>query len=73
MMRSKVLVNTDPLKRCYNGCYYNHMYEWGAWQLLEVVNSKSVPDERLKFWRELNNYAVSERGESARSEFVLQD
>jgi hypothetical protein len=29
------------------------------------------PDKRLKFWRELNDYAVSQRGEDSRKEFKL--
>lgn len=27
------LVNDDPQKRCYNGCYYKSHIEWSPWEL----------------------------------------
>lgn len=39
------------------------------WALLEVRIPEKKLKQRMKFWRELNEYAVSERGESARCEF----
>lgn len=68
MHRKNVFVNTDPQRRCYNGCFYSYEYHWGPWEVLEYTTAEKV-EERLKFWRELNAYAVSARGEGAKSEF----
>lgn len=69
--RQKVLVNTDPLRRCYDGHHCKSEIIWTNWAELEAVDSTRA-DQRLAFWRELNDYAVSQRGESARKEFSLQ-
>jgi hypothetical protein len=66
--RQKVLVNLDPQKRCYNGAYANAKYEWGPWEHLETLNKEDI-EQRLTFWKELNNYAVSCRGKAAIREF----
>lgn len=68
-MRRQIEFNNDPQRRCYNGCHFSTAFRWTPW---ESVNS-GVPDhkveDKLKFWRELNDYAVSQRGEGARAEF----
>lgn len=72
MCRKKVFVNTDPQKRCYNGCFYSYRYDWGGWEILEFIKPEDQ-ERRLQFWRELNDYAVSARGESAKSEFKVEE
>ena len=67
--RSRRLINTDPLRRCYNGCHFSSKLVWTEWQVLEY----NVTEDRIKFWRELNDYAVSQRGESALVEYRLVD
>ena len=71
MCRKRVFVNTDPQRRCYDGVFYSYKYVWGPWEVLEFVN-KDESERRLEFWRELNDYAVSQRGKGARSEFKLE-
>lgn len=68
-MRTVILVNTDPQRRCYNGCHFSSELVWSSWDCLEIGIDESRIDRRLTFWRELNDYAVSCRGETARSEF----
>ena len=67
--RALFLVNTDPQKRCYNGCHYSSELRWTAWQVLNVELPEASVERKLKFWRELNDYAVSQRGQAAKSEF----
>lgn len=31
-IRRGVLINDDPLSRCYNGCFYNFHVEWAEWE-----------------------------------------
>lgn len=66
--RRRIEVNTDPQRRCYNGCHFGSELRWTAWEVFDRVAPEKA-ETRLKFWRELNDYAVSQRGESARCEF----
>jgi len=71
-VRRKVFVNTDPMRRCYNGAYASYTYEWSEWEALEsstYLKKGADPEERLAFWRGLNEGAVAARGVSAQCEF----
>jgi len=68
--RRRQEANTDPMRRCYNGAYAKSEIVWTAWETLEFVD-KDKASTRLKFWKELNDYAVSERGPSAKKEFRI--
>lgn len=71
--RRQVLVNTDPQRRCYNGCHARSELQWTPWDWLELDVPEEKVEARLAFWRELNDYAISQRGESARCEFRATD
>lgn len=73
LRRTKVFVWDDPLHRCYNGALGEHHYEDGKWEIFETLNEKQNPEERLKFWVELNDYAVSCRGKGAKVEYKLSE
>jgi len=68
-IRSLREVNTDPQRRCYNGCHAKSELIWSPWAWLELEVDPAKADRKLQFWRELNDYAISQRGESARNEF----
>jgi hypothetical protein len=63
------IVNTDPQRRCYNGCHYSSELVTTEWEDFEFNIPADKEESRLKFWRELNDYAVSQRGESARVKY----
>jgi len=65
----RVEVNTDPRRRCYNGCHAKSEIVTTPWELLVTNVSDEQIEKKLLFWRELNDYAVSQRGESATKEF----
>lgn len=69
--RRKGFVWLDPQRRCYNGAYGDHKYEWSGW---ETFDSQVAPDkvrETLRFWRDLNKIAVAGRGENAKIEYRI--
>ena len=68
LVRKRTIILTDPQRRVYDGHMYRSEEGWTAWGTLEVW-PESVIERRLKFWRELNEYAVKERGKWARWEF----
>lgn len=69
-VRRHIEVNTDPQRRCYNGCHFSSEWKWTPWEVLGRYTVDMV-EEKLRYWRELNDYAISQRGESARSEFEI--
>jgi hypothetical protein len=69
MERGKRLQLNDP--RCYNGAFFDAEYVWGAWEVLDRLPDAEAAERKLKFWRELNDYAVSSRGEDSRREFKV--
>lgn len=73
--RRRVRVNTDPQRRCYDGAHFSSELIWTEWAVLEsmkFLKPGTDPEARLTFWRELNEYAVAARGESARSEYRIE-
>lgn len=67
--RNRRLVNTDPQRRCYNGCHFSSELQWTAWEVLDYDVPPEKLEARLKWWRELNDEAVKDRGAEARREF----
>lgn len=61
--RMKVEVNTDPQRRCYNGVHAKSGIGWTQWTILDSGVDADQVEFWLNFWRNLNAYAVSQRGE----------
>ena len=68
-MRRKYEVNTDPQRRCYNGCHAKSELRWSSWETVDFDIAEERIESRLEFWRDLNDYAVSQRGAGAKAEF----
>lgn len=70
-MRRRVEVNTDPQRRCYNGCHFSSELRWTEWTVIDSGLTPEQAERRLTYWRDLNAYAVKERGEAnTRCEFA---
>ena len=61
--RKLIEVNTDPQRRCYYGCHASSELIWTAWEDLDEAAEDKI-QAKLEFWKELNDYAVSQRGEA---------
>jgi len=73
MRRMRQLVNTDPQRRCYNGCHAASELVWTDWEVFDIRATHEAAERRLIFWDDLSDYAVSARGESARSEYRIDE
>ena len=71
MTRGCYEVNTDPQRRCYNGCHFSSEIVWTEWSEIDRLPTAEAAERKLKFWSELNDYAVSQRGEGAKREFKI--
>jgi hypothetical protein len=69
-VRTRITINTDPLRRCYDGCHFSTKVVWSPWTILEYKIPEDGLEDRLTFWKSLNDYAVSARGEGARRQFM---
>lgn len=67
--RDKKLVNTDSQRRCYNGAYFSSELVASKWMTLDYCATEENAAKKVEYWVSLNDYAVSQRGLSARSEF----
>ena len=76
LVRKRIETNTDPRRRCYNGQHFSSAPVWTDFRAVErsewLLPGVNMED-RLKFWRDLNDYAVSQRGESARAEYKPEE
>lgn len=70
MVRSKYLHLNDP--RCYNGAYFDAEHRWSQWEVLDRLPTQEEADSKVTSWTELNDYAVSQRGDSAKREFKIE-
>ncbi len=71
--RKFVEINTDPQRRCYYGVHAKSEWVWTNWDWLEWDVPSDRVEFRLEFWRDLNAYAVKERGKSALKEFRIRE
>ena len=68
-MRKHTLINTDPQRRCYNGCHAKSEIVMLPWVILHSGVEEDSVEQKLKFWRDLNDYAVSQRGAEAKTDY----
>lgn len=61
--RRQIRINTDPQQRCYNGSYISSEIRWSDWAVFDHDCPQDRVEWRLDYWRRLNAYAVSQRGE----------
>jgi hypothetical protein len=68
MSGDRIEMRRKVLKRDLYG-YTTGKWDWGPWEALEL--NVRCPETRLEFWVDLNNYAVSQRGEDSRIDFRI--
>lgn len=62
-VRRKVEVNTDPQRRCYNGCHASSEMQWSPWQTLFARNDKASLEETMAVFQRANptnEYKITE-------------
>lgn len=47
-------VNTDPQRRCYNGCHFSSEWIWSDWYHLGTVKTEQEAIESVALWKEVN-------------------
>jgi len=50
-IRSRTVVNTDPRRRCYNGCNYSERVDFGEWRLFQTWDTVEFAESVAKGMR----------------------
>lgn len=58
------LINDDPQKRCYNGCYYKSHMEWEPWKKWLDCPDKESADRNVRLFQRGNQQLKAVRRES---------
>ncbi len=52
--RRQIEVNTDPQRRCYNGCHFSSEMVWTDWQHLTHPANKEEGEETMEVFQRTN-------------------
>lgn len=53
--------NTDPQRRCYNGCHASSEWRWSAWSTLSEHATLETAEASAQEWRDLNRKVKTRR------------
>ncbi len=54
VVRKRVEVNTDPQRRCYNGCYFSSEMTWTPWQELGNPATRADGEDTIAAFQKIN-------------------
>lgn len=58
-IRRGVLVNTDPQRRCYNGCHFSSRVDWSEWEhWTDYPTAEDAEQAKRLFQRENQEFKV---------------
>lgn len=52
--RKQIEVNTDPQRRCYDGCHFSSEWQWTEWAHLGTVDTEQEATESVALWEAIN-------------------
>ncbi len=52
--RRKIVENTDPQRRCYNGCNFSERVFWSEWEDLVYLGTKEEAEASAESFRRNN-------------------
>lgn len=53
-VRQKIVVNTDPLRRCYNGCNFSEEHVWSGWRFIMPSPNKESAESSIATFQKIN-------------------
>jgi len=57
--RKKIVMNTDPQRRCYNGCNASEEVLWSEWDTFYPMNTLKEAEESAELFR--RNHAIDSK------------
>jgi hypothetical protein len=53
--------NTDPMGRCYNGCFPSSAWKWSEWSTLSNHATLDEAEAEAQSWRDLNKNVTTRK------------
>lgn len=66
--REKFEYNTDPQRRCYNGCHFSSEWRWTNWGYLGAVDTEEEAKESVASWYKIGRKTCEYKYEYENSE-----
>ena len=63
--RRKVVINTDPQRRCYYGCNFSEEEAWTEWERVVGFQTREDAEESARTFKKINprrEYKIEEIG-----------
>lgn len=54
LVRKPVEVNTDPQRRCYDGCHFSSRVDWSEWAPVCTYASRETAEGAVEVFRNIN-------------------
>lgn len=51
--REKFEHNTDPRRRCYNGCHFSSEWRWSEWSTLGGAATEQEAEDSVARWKSI--------------------
>lgn len=67
--RERFEYNTDPQRRCYDGCHAKSEWRWSEWKPLYDIPEEEV-DECLASWRQIGRKTCEFKAELIKRELA---
>ena len=71
--REKREVNTDPQRRCYNGCHAKSEMRWQPWKALGYPATREQGEARILGWKQWDKYISQVNKTNVEREYALTD
>ena len=55
--RKKVIVNTDPQRRCYWGCNFSEKVVWTDWADICAYSTREIAEDSMATFRSINKHS----------------
>lgn len=59
--REQFEYNTDPQRRCYDGCHASSEWRWSEWSTLYSLKTEEEAAASVESWRQLNGNLKTRR------------
>jgi len=54
MVRKKITINTDPQRRCYDGCNFSEKIVWSTWKYIVSLSTRKEAEESAGTYQLIN-------------------
>lgn len=53
-VRKRIVINTDPQRRCYDGCNFSEETVWSAWGKICDYSQREMAEDAAQCFKQIN-------------------